>query len=110
MTSSTDHRVARRSLHDLIANVRRAAVAYERPDLVRSLDRLDRSLRLGRSRIVVAGDFKRGKSALVNALVNATVCSTDVARTTNRPTVIRHGKPIRSIVANLAPARSFRSS
>ena len=78
-------------LRELTALVRRAAAAYERPDLVASLDRLDASLRTGTTRVVVAGDFKRGKSSLTNALVNATVCSTDEARTTARPTIVRYG-------------------
>ncbi len=70
----------------------RAAEAYERPDLANSLRRLDAALTGGGTRVVVAGDFKRGKSAVVNGLLNARICSTDETRTTERPTIIGFGE------------------
>lgn len=49
--------------------------------------------RLGRESLVVAvtGDFKRGKSSLVNALLARDICPVDVTRSTAVPTVLRYG-------------------
>jgi hypothetical protein len=72
-----------------------AAIArYDRPDL-------DARLRHARSRlldetvrVLVVGEFKQGKSMLVNALVGAPVCPTfdDVA--TAVPTVVKHAEAV----------------
>ena len=42
--------------------------------------------------IVVAGEFKQGKSSLVNALVGAPVCPVDDDAATAVPTFVRHGE------------------
>ena len=41
--------------------------------------------------VLVAGEFKKGKSALVNALLGVPVCSTDAVGFTAVPTIIRYG-------------------
>ena len=41
--------------------------------------------------VAVVGEFKKGKSSLVNALVNAEVCPSDAVHGTVAPIVVRHG-------------------
>ena len=43
--------------------------------------------------MIVVGEFKQGKSKLINALVNAPVCPVDDDIATSVPTVVRHGDP-----------------
>ena len=68
----------------------RASTAYQRPDLaVRARQALQR-LHNPRVRILVVGEFKQGKSMLVNALVNAPICPIDDDISTSVPTVVRY--------------------
>src|SRR3954467_4098436 len=69
-----------------------AAAAYERSDL---------SERLGRARdrlidpvfhVLVVGEFKHGKSSLINALLGADVCPVDDDIATAVPTLLRYAK------------------
>lgn len=67
------------------------ATDADRSDLV---DRLNYSRRRWQDpaiRVLVVGEFKQGKSALVNALVNASVCAVDVSAATTIPTVVKYG-------------------
>lgn len=52
---------------------------------------LRQRLEKGRSRIAVLGQFKRGKSSLLNALLGEALLPTGVVPLTSIPTVIRHG-------------------
>ena len=82
---STDQALA---LIDLAA---KAAHAYDRPDLaVRLADAKDRVMGPA-MHVLVVGEFKQGKSTLINALLNVDICpaSDDVA--TVIPTMVRHG-------------------
>ena len=68
-----------------------ATTAYDRPDLG---DRLQGALdAIGDPsvNVVVVGEFKQGKSSLINALLNAKVCAVDDDIATAVPTVVRHG-------------------
>jgi hypothetical protein len=68
----------------------RASTAYQRPDLaVRARQALQR-LHNPRVRVLVVGEFKQGKSMLVNALVNAPICPIDDDISTSVPTVVRY--------------------
>src|SRR6201985_1664809 len=70
----------------------RACDAYERPDLaVRAQQALQR-LHTPRVRVLVVGEFKQGKSMLVNALLNAPICPIDDDISTSVPTVVRYGE------------------
>lgn len=60
---------------DLVARLVRARVALERPATY----------------VVVCGEFKKGKSSLVNALLGARVCATDADVATAVPTYVRYG-------------------
>ena len=67
-----------------------ASTAYQRPDLaVRARQALQR-LHNPRVRVLVLGEFKQGKSMLVNALVNAPICPIDDDISTSVPTVVRY--------------------
>src|SRR5918997_2581149 len=82
---------------DPVAVVERALAAvarYERPDLDARLQAARARLVDGRTRVLVVGEFKQGKSLLVNGLVGAPVCPTfdDVA--TAVPTVVRHAEQL----------------
>lgn len=65
--------------------------AGERNDLRRRLEQTRRRLLDPSVRVIVVGEFKQGKSQLINALVNAPVCPVDDDVATSVPTVVRHG-------------------
>ncbi|HEY2221999.1 dynamin family protein [Actinomycetospora sp.] len=69
----------------------RAATAYGRPDLAASLDLARDRLADTGARVLVVGDFKQGKSALVGELVGVPVCPVHDDVATRLPTVVRHG-------------------
>ena len=65
----------------------------ERADLRKRLDQTLLRLKDPSIRVIVVGEFKQGKSKLINALVNAPVCPVDDDIATSVPTVVRHGEP-----------------
>ena len=65
----------------------RASRADLQARLVRSRARLESPT----ARVIVVGEFKQGKSLLVNALVNAQVCPVDADVATSVPTVVSYG-------------------
>ena len=63
----------------------------DRQDLVSRLEtERQRALR-GVCTVLVVGEFNKGKSSLVNALLNARVCATDANVATAVPTIVRFG-------------------
>lgn len=86
----------------------RACEAYDRPEAAARLAATRRALADPVLHVVVAGEFKQGKSSLVNALVGATVCPVDDDVATAVPTYVRHGaQPEASLLieATEAPRR-----
>jgi hypothetical protein len=73
--------------------VRRLAATADRPDLVGRLDRARQRLVSDEVPVVVLGEFKQGKSTLVNALLRTDVCPVDPDIVTAVPTVLRYGVP-----------------
>lgn len=69
-----------------------ATTAYDRPDLGERLQRALDSIGDPSVNVVVVGEFKQGKSSLINALLNAKVCAVDDDIATAVPTVVRHGE------------------
>jgi GTPase SAR1 family protein len=74
----------------------KASTAYGRPDLA---DRL--GLQLSRVRrpdvqVVAIGEFKQGKSSLVNAIVNVNICPVDDDIATAVHTIVRYGEERRA--------------
>ena len=74
----------------------KACHAYGRQDLAARLTAVRRTLDDPGIHIVVAGDFKQGKSSLVNSLVGATVCPVDDDIATALPTYLRYGPETRA--------------
>ncbi|MCF7552030.1 dynamin family protein [Pseudonocardia sp. WMMC193] len=69
-----------------------ATAAYGRPDLGARLEAAKARLADPGVRVLVVGEFKQGKSKLVNALVNASVCPVDDDIATAVPTEVRFGE------------------
>jgi hypothetical protein len=81
---------------DLLAELedaRRLAAGADRPDLAERLERVDTRLRADDVAVAVVGEFKQGKSTLVNALLRTDICPVDSDVVTAVPTVLRYGRP-----------------
>src|SRR6266511_3809738 len=65
-----------------------AATAYKRPDLASRLVITRKRLLDPAFHVFVVGEFKQGKSSLVNALLNAPVCPVDDDIATSAPTAV----------------------
>src|SRR6478609_11071430 len=72
--------------------------AGEREDLRRRLGQAMVRLQDPSIRVIVVGEFKQGKSKLINALVNAPVCPVDDDIATSLPTIVRYGEPASAAV------------
>src|SRR5262245_50683182 len=68
----------------------KAAVAYERPDLGERLSKARDRLVDPAFYVLVVGEFKQGKSTLINSLLNAPICPVDDDIATATPTIIRY--------------------
>ena len=64
----------------------------DRADLGRRLEQTRQRLLDSTVRVIVVGEFKQGKSQLINALVNAPVCPVDDDIATSVPTAVRYGE------------------
>ncbi len=83
---------------------RKVISGYGRPDLDARLARTRERLLDERIRVLVVGEFKQGKSFLVNALVSAPACPVHDDIATSVPTVVRHAEtPCVSLVRTLEP-------
>jgi len=67
------------------------AKAQGRDDLVVRLEEAQRALAERDLPVVVAGEFKQGKSSLVNGLIKSEVCPVDDDIVTSVPTIVRYG-------------------
>lgn len=76
------------ALIGLVEQVGRMATQVGRVDLVQRLQQTHSRLRDPAVRVVVVGEFKQGKSKLINALVNAPVCPIDDDVATSVPTAV----------------------
>ena len=70
----------------------RAATAYRRPDLAQRLTQTRRRLLDPAFHVLVVGEYKQGKSSLINALLNAPVCPVDDDIATSAPTAVRYAE------------------
>lgn len=75
----------------LLSDARAQATRCGRTDLSGRLDALSEQVADPTMRVVVVGQFKQGKSALVNALVGGQVCPVDDVVGTSVPTVVSFG-------------------
>ncbi|MEL7156757.1 MAG: dynamin family protein [Actinomycetota bacterium] len=69
----------------------KAATAYERPDLAERLRANLAQVSRPEISLVAVGEFKQGKSSLVNALVNVNICPVDDDIATAVNTFVRYG-------------------
>ncbi len=88
----------RRDIVALLDRTRQLAIELGRDDLAARVERAsarnaDRDLT-----VLVVGEFKQGKSTLVNALLNAQVCGVADDVSTIVPTLIRHGDDARATI------------
>ena len=67
------------------------AVARDRTDLATALERSKAKLDERTIGVAVVGEFKRGKSTLINALLQTAVCPVDADEVTVVPTLVRYG-------------------
>lgn len=91
------HRRRRSPVADVLAAIdegARLASERERGDLVARLHDARAALTSRRITVAVAGEFKRGKSTLINALLQTDVCPTDADIVTAVPTLIRYGNEV----------------
>jgi hypothetical protein len=77
---------------ELVDVATKATTAYQRPDLTARLGRTKERLADPAVRVLVVGEFKQGKSQLVNSLVSAPVCPVDDDIATSVVTVVRHAE------------------
>jgi len=75
----------------IITRVQAMSGALGRGDLVRRLEQARVRLLDPHVRVVIVGQFKQGKSKLVNALVNAPACPVDDDVATSVPTSVGYG-------------------
>ena len=76
---------------ELVDRALELVTAHERPDLVERLRRERDRFARPTTNVLVVGEFKKGKSSLVNALINWRVCPVDADVTTAVPTLVRYG-------------------
>jgi len=74
-----------------LSTTRDLAETHNRPDLAERLTESERHLDDPLFHVLVVGEFKQGKSSLVNALVGREVCPVDDDIATAVPTVLKHG-------------------
>jgi hypothetical protein len=96
MTAAADELVLMAQATEVVDLGIRACQAYGRPDLEKRLTASRLTLADAGVHIVIAGEFKQGKSSLVNALVGANLCPVDDDVATAVPTYLRHGPELRA--------------
>ena len=89
----------------LLDAVEKAAKDCERPDLAERVEAGRQRLSDPAFHVLVVGEFKQGKSRLVNALLAANVCPVDDDIATAVPTAVRHApKPTATVLFEPPPS------
>jgi hypothetical protein len=76
----------------------RASTAYDRSDLAKRLAQAKKRLLEPSFHVFVVGEYKQGKSTLVNTLLNTSICPVDDDIATSAPTAVRYGEEPRAAV------------
>ncbi|XVU30490.1 dynamin family protein [Actinoplanes sp. CA-054009] len=76
-----------------LAGARALAAGSGEVDLVERIDRATAQLRAADVTVAVVGEFKQGKSTLINALLRTDVCPVDADIVTAAPMTLRFGQP-----------------
>lgn len=87
---SPDTAKQRDELIKVMASAATAAQAAKRGDLLKRLQSATARLTSSGARVAVVGEFKKGKSSVVNSLVGGAVCPVDDDISTAVPTVLRY--------------------
>lgn len=85
----------------LLDRAGKAAAAYDRPDLGGRVRQVRDRVTDPRLRVLVVGEFKQGKSSLVNGLVNATICPVDDDVATSVPTALHYADEPTAVAVHL---------
>jgi hypothetical protein len=85
-------------LDELVADSRALAARLDRDDLARRLADVGRRAARVDTVVCVVGEFKKGKSALINALLGSAVCPVDDDLATSAVTVVRYGEAPAAVV------------
>lgn len=80
------------SLDEIVERLSTFATSHGRPELTTRLDEARTLVNDTAVQVVVVGQFKQGKSALVNALIDAPVCPVDDVVATAVPTSVSWGE------------------
>ena len=80
------------ALDALVGDARELAARLDRDDLATRLEELRRRASRTDTVVCVVGEFKKGKSALINALLGTTACPVDDDLATSAVTVVRQGE------------------
>ncbi len=83
---------ATEQLDAVVGDVRTIARNLDRDDLADRLDDIRRRAARTDTVVCVVGEFKKGKSALINALLGSAVCPVDDDLATAAVTVVRYGE------------------
>jgi signal recognition particle receptor subunit beta len=86
-----------REVLDSMATGQQLARAGGREDLVQQLEQTRANMSARLISVAVAGEFKRGKSTLVNAILQTAVCPVDADIVTAVPTAVRYGERAQAI-------------
>jgi gas vesicle protein len=86
----------------LLASAGKAAEAYNRPDLGERVAQVRDRVTDPTMRVLVVGEFKQGKSSLVNAIVNAPVCPVDDDVATSVPTAVHYADEPTAVAVHAA--------
>ena len=81
-----------------LKSARRAAEARGRQDLIERLDLARAELAERDLAVVVVGEYKQGKSSLINAILSSEVCPVDDDIVTAVPTIVGFGDPPGAVV------------
>jgi hypothetical protein len=92
LVPSPVEQAASRALVSIVDDVGRFATTNGRTDLAQRLETTHERLLDPHVRVIVVGEFKKGKSKLINALVNAPVCPVDDDVATSVPTSVGYGE------------------
>jgi GTP-binding protein EngB required for normal cell division len=84
--------------HELLLETAAIAARLGREDLATRLEDAARRLARTETVVCVVGEFKQGKSALINGLLGTAICPVDDDLATTTVTVVRHGDVARAIV------------
>jgi ribosome biogenesis GTPase A len=100
---------ATEQLDALVGDVRSIARNLDRDDLADRLDEIRRRAARTDTVVCVVGEFKKGKSALINALLGNAVCPVDDDLATAAVTVVRYGETPSAIVHRREGRRADRT-